>query len=106
MSRKRIEILYRSSGQTKRNTEPFVVLYNRPAWPMRILIQRGWSSMNTIYSREATDSEMEELERSWRNVAWKYKNVNLLINDEVRVLGEDHAEIRFLEDFKNEIKNI
>lgn len=98
------EILHKKGGCSARNPESFVLLYERNRWPLRVLTHRGWDQMKVIFRRPLTEDEVEYVEKSWRTVAFKYKDVNVLIGDEILFLGEDHEEIILLtEMFKNEI---
>ncbi|MBS4064193.1 MAG: hypothetical protein KGZ74_06510 [Chitinophagaceae bacterium] len=101
--RKSVRILYKKGGANKSNPEPFVVLYDPPAWPDRITARRGYDSMKVIYSRKMTDDEWADYQKAWRCQAWKYKSIDGLLEDEIEALGQDHEEIKLLTQLKAEI---
>jgi len=66
-------------------------------WPERILKHRGWK--NRIYQRLLTSSEIEQVQNSRRGIAWHYKDLSLLLADEINVLGNSEefiSEANFL----------
>ena len=76
---------YKYKGKSKRNLQyPYVVVYNYDKdWPEATLKQRGLLG-NRCFERNAYPQEIEVCNNSYRAVSYRYKTIDLLLEDEQR----------------------
>lgn len=60
------------------------LVYGLSAWPKGTRHNRGWANARVIYSRQATQEEVDEQEACMRHLCWQYKDWDLLVADEAK----------------------
>lgn len=80
-----ILVRYYRTDRSSRNGVIAVVFGD---WPVRVLTHRGWTNERQIYSRIATTSEAADIVSATRYMSSRYKTVDLLLEDERRILDD------------------
>jgi hypothetical protein len=95
-----IQYLYKEGGASRKRTDPWIVLFDPPSWPLRILRSRGYTGMKLVHERKMTEEESFWYKTVHRCLAYSYRDVSQLIEDELNVLDDKSETIKLLKTFQ------